>query len=68
MAEAKGDNEGWSPTRGRKWHFFGPDGRSLCGRWGFNFATREAGNPDSPDNCVVCRRRLAKREEARHGR
>ncbi len=53
--------EGWSPTRGCKWHYFTTDGRSLCLRWGFNTAPRDQGNDDSPSNCAECRRRLAKR-------
>jgi hypothetical protein len=55
--------EGWSPTTS-KWHYFGPDGRSLCGKWGFNRMPREQGDDDSPDNCAECRRRLIKRRAA----
>lgn len=56
-------DEGWSPTNGPKWHYFAPDGRSLCGKWGFNQMAREQGGDDSPDNCAECRKRLVKRRE-----
>ena len=51
---------GWDLMGGDrgKWHFFGPDGRSLCGKWAnltWNFLTQEV----HPDNqCAACRRKL----------
>lgn len=57
---------GWgnpSPFSARsKWHYFGEDGRSLCGKWG-RFAGQpqvEEGRDDHADNCAECKRRRAK--------
>jgi hypothetical protein len=48
------------PARG-KYHWPGPDGRSLCGKWFiFDYQPREQGNDNSPDNCAECRRRREK--------
>ena len=57
---------GWGLTiGGRKWHFYGADGRSLCGRAMFfgPHKNLDQGNDKSPDNCAECkRRRLAAQE------
>ena len=46
-----------------KWHYFGEDGHSICGRW-FTFASDfEQGNDDSPDNCKSCQKKLIKMKE-----
>ena len=45
-----------------KFHYFGLDGRSLCGKWG-RFAGRpevEDGKDDHPDNCAGCKKKIAK--------
>jgi len=54
-----GEPCGWGDTvYSRKWHFFGPNGFSLCGR--FMKLTHELAmyNHDSPDNCAACRKKL----------
>jgi hypothetical protein len=57
-----GFQEGWGfPGSGRKAHYFKPDGRSLCGRWGFFGGRTEPDDGPSPDDCVGCRRELDKR-------
>jgi len=44
----------------RKWHYF-VDRQSLCGKWAvFSDDDLETGSDDSPDNCAVCKRKLAK--------
>ena len=62
MSEKK---EGWTWLyNSKKWHYF-RDGRSLCGKWG-RFGspdTLEQGKDDSPDNCAVCRKKLAKEKQ-----
>lgn len=56
--------EGWGfPTLSRKAHYF-VDTMSLCRKYGFYRGPLEQGNDDSPDNCAVCMKRLAKREMA----
>lgn len=54
--------QGWGhiPSVSRKWHWFKPDGRSLCGRVLALRCSYEDGNDNSPDNCAECRRRKAK--------
>lgn len=63
------DERGWFfPSTARKAHFDGGDGRALCGkRMRVNPLTGRgapiqggADDPPSPDDCVECRRRLAK--------
>lgn len=68
MAEEKieqgwGDPEPWRSTS--KYHFYGTDGRSLCGRHG-----RFAGMPevydekdDSAMNCAACKKKIVKYRE-----
>lgn len=52
--------EGWGfAINWRKAHYI-VDGRSLCGKWLY-FGTLEQGKDKSPDNCLACVRRLAKR-------
>jgi hypothetical protein len=58
--------QGWgnpSPfSRRSKFHYYGEDGRSLCGKWGrvAGLPEVEEGMDDHADNCVECRRRKAK--------
>jgi hypothetical protein len=60
MSEAEKRGEGWGwPGLAKKAHYFSRDLRSLCGRWGYG-GHLEQGNDDSIDNCVECKRRLAK--------
>lgn len=47
----------WWPGNSRKAHYFGTDGRSLCGKWLALSAEREDDNHDSPDNCATCARK-----------
>lgn len=59
--------EGWAPpTPGsRKWHYHGPDRRSLCGRWVRLFADDSVFEPDtgpSQNDCAGCRKALDKRK------
>lgn len=52
---------GWGHLyNSRKWHFFGEDGRSLCGAWARLDGNKEAelGNNDSKDNCAACKRKV----------
>lgn len=62
MSEPKKLLAGWKGlANASKWHYFDVAGRSLCGRWlTMSRAGLETGNDDSPDNCLVCRRKLAK--------
>lgn len=56
-------NEGWAaPLRARKWHYF-VEGRSLCRRWVYlgNCEADDKGLRSSED-CVVCIRKLDKRQ------
>ena len=55
-------DEGWGYIIGsRKWHYFGQDGRSLCGKWlKWTDTGLTQGNDLSPDNCVACRRKVLK--------
>ncbi len=56
-------NEGWTwLLNSKKWHYFGSDGRSLCGRWmNLGNPKLEQGNDNSPDNCKACRKALLKK-------
>lgn len=66
MAEHKeGWNWLWNAT---KWHYFGHDGRSLCGRYlSFSAQDAELGNDNSSSNCKACRdKRLKQLAEAEH--
>lgn len=45
-----------------KFHYFGNDGRSLCGKWG-RFAGQpkvEDSNDAHTDNCAACKKKIAK--------
>ena len=54
-------NGGWKKLwNAAKWHYFNGEGGSLCGRWMTFGREFEQGNNDSPDNCALCRKRLAK--------
>lgn len=59
-------SEGWGwLLNARKWHYFGPDHRALCGKWmRMSGAALETGGDDSPDNCNACRQVLADRKKA----
>ena len=59
----------WWPSNSRKAHYIcGGAGRSLCCKWGtFGQVTVQEGNDDSPDNCAVCKRRLAAMTPKRTG-
>lgn len=60
----KRGGEGWSfCSTSAKAHYF-VDGRSLCNRWMFlSDPELEQGNDNSPDNCVICRKKLLRRKE-----
>lgn len=48
---------GWNwLINSRKWHYFGTDGRSLCGKFMILGGNRDASEEDtpSPDNCKEC--------------
>jgi hypothetical protein len=49
---------GWGvPICSKKWHYFAAGSTfSLCRKVGFYSGEREAGNDDSADNCVACKR------------
>ena len=63
------DETGWGyPGLVGKAHWFGPDGRSLCGRWArFRTPVEPDDGRRTPDDCTACRRRLDARD-ARKGR
>lgn len=53
--------EGWGfPTNSQKAHYF-IAGRSLCSKWMY-FGELEQGNDNSSDNCIACKRALAKKQ------
>lgn len=58
--------EGWIwLINSRKWHYFGPNGKSLCGKFFLlGNPELEQGNDNSPDNCAICRRKLIKQKMA----
>jgi hypothetical protein len=60
-AETPVNKEGWTWLMdSRRWHYF-REGRSLCNcflLWGK--PELEQGENDSPSNCAVCKRKLAK--------
>ena len=53
--------KGWvQPHLARKYHWFGADDRSLCGRWawwGQGQDDTKVGESPGPDDCVVCWKR-----------
>jgi hypothetical protein len=53
---------GWNwLTNSKKWHYFGENGRSLCGRYMvFVNDDAEADDTESPDNCAECWKRRQK--------
>lgn len=61
MAKTR-DTGWWRPMQSQKWHFFGFDGRSYCGKWMHMGAGAElqTGNDDSSDNCSACRAKRLK--------
>lgn len=64
MSNPKKPTIGWgnpNPYSSRsRFHFFGTDSRSLCGKWANLFGTIELVNEwdDHTDNCSVCRARV----------
>lgn len=53
---------GWDLMGGDrgKWHYFGRDGRSLCGKWA-NLTRNQLAQDVHPDNqCVGCRKKIAR--------
>jgi hypothetical protein len=54
---------GWNYLiNSRKWHYFGKDGRSLCGKF-LVFSNADAQTEDklgSPDNCSGCKKKREK--------
>lgn len=58
---------GWTWLANSKaWHYFTSEGnRSLCRKYMLFVLPLELeqGNDDSPDNCLKCRRELARRKE-----
>ena len=65
-----GSKQGWGwPLNSRKAHYF-VEHTALCGKWLF-FGSLEDSEKASPDDCVVCRRKLDKmkaKDAKRHGR
>ncbi len=57
--------EGWTwLVNSRKWHYF-RNSRSLCGKFmllGSMLDELVQGNNNSPDNCLICRRKREKEE------
>jgi hypothetical protein len=63
--------EGWAILlNSRKWHYF-KNVRSLCGNWLFlvssSYVFVNDGNDDSPDNCKICQKKLAKLKSKEKG-
>ncbi|KKL08268.1 hypothetical protein LCGC14_2577550, partial [marine sediment metagenome] len=60
MGEDKKSGWWWPGSAGKAHYMHEDSGRSLCMKW-LTFApvSLEQGNDGSPDNCVVCKRRLA---------
>ncbi len=60
--------KGWAEVAGsRKFHYCGPDGRSLCGRYGFlGFTQADLSDKwhEHPLNCSVCKKKQAALSEA----
>jgi hypothetical protein len=67
MSKGKGKSkpQGWGnpdPLSSRsKFHYFLPDGVSLCGKWAnaFGRITLEDTNDDHADNCAACKKKIA---------
>lgn len=63
MKKSKPVTGWWNPTpfsarRRVVWHYVGPDGRTLCGKWLYvGEGTVEEGNDDWEDNCAACKRK-----------
>jgi hypothetical protein len=55
--------EGWAmPANARRFHYYGADSRSLCGRWVILGGQREADTGrDGTEDCAECARRMRKR-------
>jgi hypothetical protein len=57
--------QGWGnpdPRSSRsKFHFFKPDGMSLCGKWSnaLGLISLEDGSDNHADNCGTCRKKIA---------
>ncbi|MFH2431889.1 hypothetical protein [Citrobacter freundii] len=52
---------GWArPLNANKHHFFAEnEATSVCGRWMYFGHDREPDTFESPDDCVVCRKKLS---------
>ena len=56
-------SKGWAKFHGRKFHYYGENGRALCGRsicFTKDPAAFEDDRHDHPENCAECKRRKAK--------
>lgn len=63
MSELK---RGWGwPSNAHKCHYFNADIISLCGKWMYRGELEESDGSSSPDDCVVCTRKLAVLEDVR---
>lgn len=54
---------GWyGPPNSRRWHYFGDDGRSLCGKWlvvAWDAALIDKAYGPANGDCAACERKLA---------
>lgn len=57
------DNQGWyGPPNSRRWHYIGPDARSLCGKWlvpGWNATLIDKAFGPANGDCATCKAKLA---------
>ena len=52
---------GWFwPLNSRKAHWFGDDGRSLCGKWMTFSKERDSSEGTSKDDCAECSRKAVR--------
>ncbi|WIE81249.1 hypothetical protein [Curtobacterium sp. MCSS17_016] len=65
-------DKGWAKlAEARKYHFYGHDARSLCGRYLAMFAPADAfeahmgGFTPAPDDCSACMKKLEKQTDKR---
>jgi len=63
---SKENTQGWGnpePYRSTsKFHYYGKDGRSLCGKWGriLGLPEVEDSQDEHSDNCAACKKKIAK--------
>lgn len=59
------EEEGWAwPSNSRRWHYF-VGSLSLCNKWMFTGPLQgDFSGVDRSDDCLVCSKRLVKRQEA----